>query len=163
MSWIDRFNERVGKAFSWCSVGMVFFTFVVVILRYFFGIGFTWLQEISIYLHAMLFMGAGGYTLLRDGHVRVDIFYRPMSARAKAWVDFLGSLLLLLPTVLVIFFQSWPYVADSWRVLEGSLDSGGIPALFLLKTMIFVYCGTLLLQGVSLAVKSWLVIRGPAS
>ncbi len=159
MRWIDRLNELFGYALSWCMAAMVLSTFLVVVLRYFFGTGWAWLQEVPVYLHAILFLGAAGYGLLRDSHVRVDIFYRKMTERKKAWVDLLGVFVLLFPTLGVIFYQAWPYVLDSWRVKEVSPE-GGIPAVFLLKTWIFVYCVALALQGLSLAIKSVRALKG---
>lgn len=156
---LDGLNDRLGKALSWLSLAMVGVTFLVVVLRYVFSIGSAWLQDLVIYLHSAMFLGAAGYTLLKDGHVRVDIFYRGLSVRARNWVNLLGGLLLLFPTIGVIAWQSWPYVADSWTVLEGSQDAG-LPVVFLLKTMILLYCAVLGLQGLSLMLSSWSQLRG---
>ena len=95
-----------------------------------------------------------GYTLLHNGHVRVDIFYRPASRRYKAWIDILGSLLLLLPMVTLVFLISTDYVANSWSRLEESREAGGLPGLFLLKTVIPAFCLLLGLQGLALIGRS---------
>jgi TRAP-type mannitol/chloroaromatic compound transport system permease small subunit len=105
-------------------------------------------------------MVGAGYTLLHDGHVRVDIFYRTASIRKKALVDLFGSLVLLLPVLVLVWVQAWPYVLDSWARLEESREAGGLPGLFLLKSVILVFCITLGLQGLSLAGRSILILVG---
>ena len=107
---IDRTNDLVGRGLAWLSIAMVSVQFIVVIMRYVFGVSWLMMQESIIYMHGILFMIAAGYTLLHDGHVRVDIFYRDASERTKALVDMLGSALLLLPVVGVIFIGALPYV-----------------------------------------------------
>ena len=157
---VDRLNERIGRAVAWMTLMMVLITFVVVILRYVYAIGWVWLQESYVWMHGVVFMLGAGYTLLHNGHVRVDIFYRPNSARYKAIIDLAGSLLLLLPLVAVVVFVSYDYVIDSWVRLEESREAGGLPALFLLKTVILLFCMLIGLQGLSLAARSFLVLIG---
>ena len=89
--FIDAGSERLGETISWLTLIMVCVTFTVVMLRYLFNLGWIAMQEISTYLHGTLFMLGAAYTLKADGHVRVDILYRPMSARGKAWVNLLGA------------------------------------------------------------------------
>lgn len=159
---IDRLNDAVGRGVAWLTLAMVLITFAVVLLRYVFAIGWVWMQESYVWLHGIVFMLGAGYTLLHQGHVRVDIFYRDAAPRWKALVDLFGSLLLLLPVVGLIFWVSLDYVADSWARLEESREAGGMPGLFLLKTVILGFCVLLGLQGLSLAGRSLLVLRGPA-
>src|SRR3546814_586697 len=105
-------------------------------------------------------MVGAGYTLLHNAHVRVDIFYRPSNVRYKAMVDLFGSLLLLLPVTLVVTYASYCFVLDSWMRLEQSREAGGLPALFLLKSAILVFCLLIGLQGLALAGRSYLVLMG---
>jgi len=139
---------------------MVLVTFTSVVLRYGFSLGWIWLQESYIWLHGIAFMLGAGYTLLHDGHVRVDLIYRGAGPRYKAWVDLCGALLLLMPTIVVVAWFSWSYVIDSWIYLEGSSATGGLPGLFLLKTVLLVFCGLVGLQGLALAGRSLLMLRG---
>jgi TRAP-type mannitol/chloroaromatic compound transport system permease small subunit len=155
---IDALNEAVGRTVAWLCLFMVVVTALVAFLRYAFAIGFVWMQESYVWAHGVLFMAGAGFTLLRDGHVRVDVFYRPRGVRYKAWVDLLGSLFLLLPVVVLIGAVSQEYVIDSWRRLEASDQVGGLPGLFLLKSMIWVFCGLVGLQGLSLAGRSFLTL-----
>ena len=157
---VDALNESIGRGVAWLTLAMVMIAFVVVIMRYVFSFGFVWLQESYVWLHGVVFMVGAGYTLLHDGHVRVDIFYRPAEPRQKAWTNLLGVLLLLLPMILLVFFVSHDYVLKSWEILEESREAGGLPGLFLLKSVLWVFCVLVGLQGLSLAARSLLVLTG---
>src|SRR6187200_1949918 len=117
-SLINRLNTAVGRAASWCALAIVLIGFAVVLLRYALGIGSIWLQESILYAHAALFLLAAAWTLKEGGHVRVDVFYADASPRAKAWIDLLGALFLLLPFACAILWFSLPYVGRSWAILE---------------------------------------------
>ncbi|GBE09127.1 MAG TPA: TRAP transporter small permease subunit [Gammaproteobacteria bacterium] len=157
---IDRINDVTGRSIAWLTLAMVLVTFLIVVLRYAFSIGWIAMQESVVYLHTIVFMLGAAYTLKQNGHVRVDIFYEKMSARGKAWVDLSGALLLLVPFCLFIIVISWNYVGLSWSLLEGSRDAGGLPAVFLLKTTIPVMAGLLMLQGIAQALRSILLLSG---
>lgn len=100
-------------------------------------------------MHASLFMLGAGYTLLKDDHVRVDIFYAKLSERGKSITNILGAILLLIPSSLVIFWFTLPSVLNSWKIFEGAMSVGGIPASFLLKTLIPLFCVTLIIEGIA--------------
>src|SRR3954451_1323054 len=114
---IDRLNAAIGRAASWCALAIMLIGFAVVLLRYVLGLGSVWLQESILYAHAALFLLAAAWTLKGGGHVRVDVFYADASPRAKAWVDLLGCIFLLLPFCLAILWFSLPYVTRSWAIL----------------------------------------------
>ena len=160
---IDATNEKIGRGVAWVALAMVLIQFLVVVMRYVFGIGSIMMQESVVYMHAILFMVGAGYTLLHGGHVRVDVFYRDASPRKKAMVDLAGGIVFLLPVCSLIVWSSWAYVASSWRVFEGSKETSGIQAVFLLKTVILVFAVLVLLQGVSLILKSFLTLYGNRS
>lgn len=157
---IDRTNELIGRVLAWLTLAMVLITFFVAAMRYGFAWGRVWIQELYVWLHGIVFMAGAGYTLLHNGHVRVDVFYRSGSPRFKAWVDLLGTFLLLMPIVVLVFVYAWPYVAESWSRLEGSRESGGLDGVFLLKSVILAFCVLVGLQGLSLAGRSLLVLLG---
>jgi len=157
---LERLVEAVGRAAAWCSVAMVLLMFAIVLLRYLFNTGWIAMQELVIYLHAALFMLGAAYTLKHDGHVRVDIFYRRLGPVGRARVDLFGALFLLLPVCGFVVWISWDYVADAWRLLEGSQEVGGLPGVFLLKTLLLLLGGLLFLQGVAQALRALLVLRG---
>ncbi len=157
---IDAVNETVGRAAAWLALAMVLLEFVVVVMRYVFGVGFIAMQEGVIYLHAGLFLVGAGYTLLHGGHVRVDIFYRDARPARRALVDLAGVVLFLLPVCVVIGWASWPYVGQSWSVFEGSKETSGIPAVYALKSLILAFVVLIALQGVSLALHAVLTLAG---
>ncbi len=157
---IDALNEAIGRLVSWFTLGMVMITFAVVVLRYAFNLGWIAMQESVTYLHALVFMLGAAYTLKHDGHVRVDIFYGKLGVRGRAWVDLAGTLLLLLPVSGFILWVSWEYVTASWSLLEGSREQGGLPGVFLLKSAIPALSILLILQGMTQAIRSLLVITG---
>ena len=161
--FVDKLNDKVGRVVAWAALIMVLAQFIVVMLRYVFSINEIMMQESVVYMHAFLFLVGSGYTLLRGGHVRVDIFYRDASPKKKAWVDLFGVFVFLVPVCVLIWIYSWPYIANSWRVLEGSTETSGIQAVFLLKTTILLFAGLMTLQALSMAARSWLVIKGLAT
>ena len=160
---VDAINDWIGRTLAWLTLGMVLVTFVVVLMRYVFGLGSTILQESVVYMHAIVFMACAGYALVYNGHVRCDIFYSAASRRTKATVDIIGTLVFLIPMCVLIFWVTWPYAAAAWAVLEGSPEGRmGIPAVFLLKSLILVFAGLLMLQSISVIVRSALVLTGAA-
>jgi TRAP-type mannitol/chloroaromatic compound transport system permease small subunit len=156
---LDQVNAWVGRVVRWLALLLLLAQFAVVVLRYLFGTSYIWGTETVLYLHAALFMLGAGYTLLVDGHVRVDIIYGSLTDRGKAWVNLVGSALFLLPTCLVILWFTWRFTANSWAIREGPLSVGGIPAAFLLKSLIPAFAVLLLIQGSSLALRSIIRLR----
>lgn len=157
---IDALNTRFGQFCAWLTLFLVLGTAIVVVLRYGFGIGATALQEAVLYAHALVFMGAAAWTLQRNAHVRVDIFYQKFSGRRQALVDSLGTLLFLLPLCLFLGWSSWDYVSNSWATLEASSESGGLKFVYLQKSIILVLVVSLVLQGVSDLIKSAYLLAG---
>ncbi|VAX08322.1 TRAP dicarboxylate transporter, DctQ subunit, unknown substrate 6 [hydrothermal vent metagenome] len=157
---LENINEWVGRSVAWLSLLMVLVTFAVVVLRYTFDLGWIAMQESITYMHAVLFLAGAAYTLKHQGHVRVDIFYHRFSLRTRAWVELFGSLFLLLPVCLFIFFMSWDYVAQSWTLYEGSREAGGLDGVYLLKSMILLMAALLVAQGIANIMRCLLVLRG---
>lgn len=162
LAFIDRANALIGRGIAWLTLAMVVVTVLVVLLRYLFSTGWIAMQESITYMHALVFMLGAAYALQRDAHVRVDIFYQRLSARGRAWVDLLGSLLLLVPFCLFVIVTSWDYVSVSWTLLEGSREAGGLPGVFLLKSCIPVMALLVLLQGLATVLRSTLLLAGAA-
>lgn len=146
---IDTFTEWTGRIVAWLAAAMAVLTTVVVVMRYGFDTGSIAGQEAVTYLHATLFMLGAAFALKTDAHVRVDIFYRRFSPRTRAWINALGGIVFLLPLCVLIATLSSDYVLQAWRIREISSDAGGIPAVFLLKSLIPAMAFTLLLQGVA--------------
>jgi len=133
---------------------MVITMFLIVVLRYGFNLGWIAMQESVLYLHGAIFMLGAGYTLLANGHVRVDIFYQRFSVKQQAWVNFLGTLLLLMPVTVFIVIISFDYVQTSWMIMEKSQEAGGLPLVYLNKSLIIVLAVTLFIQGVAELLKA---------
>lgn len=150
---IDRLSTGLGRLSGWLTTLMVLVMSAIVTLRYGFNVGWIWLQESVIYLHAAVIMLSIGFTLLHNEHVRVDVFYRGMSAAQKAKVDLFGHCAFLLPTNLFILFMSYDYVARSWSIFESSQQAGGLPMLYIVKSLLIVMPLLLIFQGVSEIIK----------
>ncbi|MGI9409042.1 MAG: TRAP transporter small permease subunit [Hyphomicrobiaceae bacterium] len=157
---IDATNEYIGRAVSWLALAMVLIQVIVVVMRYVFGLSILVMQESIWYMHSIVFLVAAGYTLLHDAHVRVDIFYGAASRRGKAMIDLFGVLFILLPVCIMLWVVAWPYVAAAWKVREGSVEVSGIQGVYLLKTCMLVFSATLFIQGISLAIKSAILLAG---
>ena len=156
--WLDAIAEFTGNTTAWLTGIMVVCACIVVGLRHLLGVGSIALQESVTYMHALVFMLGAAYTLKRGGHVRVDIVYRRMSARKRAWVDVLGSLLFTLPLMIFIGWGSWEFVQESWRISEGSADSGGLGGVYLLKSLLPVMALSVSLQAIAELLRSLLVL-----
>jgi TRAP-type mannitol/chloroaromatic compound transport system permease small subunit len=159
---IDRLTRAIGRAVAWLALVIVLLQFALVLARYVLGFGSIWLTETVIYAHATLFMLAAAWTLQAGGHVRVDVFYADAGPRARALIDLLGALLLLLPFVLVLVWLSVPFATRSWAVLERSQETSGLPLLFLLKTIIPLFAVLMALQGVAQALRAVRMLQGRA-
>ena len=159
---IDAVNDRLGRLTAWLTLAMVLVTVLIVVLRYGFEIGFIWMQESVRFMHAAVFLLCAAYTLLCNEHVRVDVFYLKMGARRRAAVDLAGTLLFLIPVCSAIVLYSGDYVLNSWAECEGSLEERGVHAVYLLKTCIWLFAATVILQGVSRAIAAAATLAGAA-
>ncbi|WP_011582129.1 MULTISPECIES: TRAP transporter small permease subunit [Chelativorans] len=157
---INAFNALIGQVFSWLSLAIVLVCFTVVVQRYVFSVSFVWMQDLYVWLNGAMFTAVAGFALLRNDHVRVDIFYRPASTRTKAIVDLIGVVLFLLPFCWIVYRYGWPFVARSWRIYEASPNTGGMRGLYILKSFILVFAALVALQGISMALRSILVLAG---
>jgi TRAP-type mannitol/chloroaromatic compound transport system permease small subunit len=155
---IDSFTEMLGKMISWLTLLMVLLTFTIVVLRYGFNLGWIAMQESVLYFHGIVFMLGAAYTLKHDGHVRVDIFYQKFSLTQKAWVNLIGGLVLLMPVCVFIFFISINYVLAAWQIMERSSEAGGLPLVYLNKTLILTLAVTMVFQGLAEVLRNLLVI-----
>lgn len=156
---INSINRYIGEIISWFTLLMVLITVLVVVLRYGFNIGFIWMQESVRFMYAAVFLLCGGYTLLKDKHVRVDVLYLNLSTKNKAIIDLFGSIFLLLPVCFVIFYYSWSYVINSWEQMEGSIEERGLHLVFLMKTFIWAFAILVSLQSISIIINSCIILK----
>ena len=158
---IDRFSNASGKLVAWLTLLMVIVTCIIVVMRYVFDAGLIWMQESVIWMHGTVFMVGAAYTLLHEDHVRVDVFYRAMSERRRAWVDLIGVLVFLMPLCILLAMTSYDFATFSWSIHEASRESGGLPypLLPILKSVLVVMPVAVGLQGISLLLRSAATIR----
>jgi TRAP-type mannitol/chloroaromatic compound transport system permease small subunit len=152
---IDSINEMVGRVAAWATAVVVLVVFVDVVMRYLFNTSYVFTQEMEWHLFGFIFLMGAGATLLKDGHVRVDIFYQRYGHRGRAWINLLGVIFFLVPGCLMIIVTSLKFVASSFAVLEGSPDPGGVPYRFILKSCIPAGFILVLIQGVALGIRSF--------
>lgn len=155
---IDKISLFFGSFASFVMIALVLNVAVVVVLRYVFSVGFIWMQELYIWFHAAAFLLGACYTLLDDEHVRIDIVYRSLTKRKQALVNCFGVLVFALPVIHLVYTKSLPLIRRSWSVLEGSVEAGGLPGVFLFKSLIALFAILLGFQLLSLFFKNVLVI-----
>ena len=163
---IDRLNDRIGSAIQWLALVMVIIGAFNALARYatrYTGVSLSSnaYLELQWYLFSLIFLMGAAYGLNHDYHVRVDVLYARLGRRARAWIDLIGSALLLAPFAFVMLWVSWGPVANSWAILETSPDPGGLPR-YLIKTVILVSFFLLLLQALSQIVKNTAILAEPA-
>ncbi len=159
---LDGFVRRTGRLVMWLIFVMAGVQFGIVVLRYVFGVNFIFMQESITYMHGAVFLLAGGYALLTDDHVRVDIFYRDAPPKRKALADFLGTYFLLFPVCLLLLWTASPYVGASWSVLEGSAETSGIQGVYLLKTLVPAFAILLAMAGFTNAARAGKILKAGA-
>ena len=157
---LDGASELFGKIASWLTSVLMLLIIGDVVLRYLFNVSHVWVTELEWHIFALIFLLGAAYTLRHDAHVRVDLFYAGFSEKKKAFINLLGVCLFLIPWCLVVIRASIRYATNSYLIQETSPDPGGLPALWIIKSMIVVAFILLLLQGVSLLLKSIQVING---
>lgn len=163
VSLIDRVTETGGRLLAWLCLWMALLTTTVVVLRYGFNWGHIAMQEAVTYMHGCVFMLGAAYTLKHNEHVRVDIFYRKLSDRSRAWVNSVGGIVFLLPMCAYITGASWSYVLESWSIRETSPEPGGIPGVFLLKSLLPLLAVNLAVQGLAETLRNLsFLIREPS-
>jgi TRAP-type mannitol/chloroaromatic compound transport system permease small subunit len=151
---LEQFINWTGRMVSWLVLVMVLVMSGVVILRYVLDTGWIALQESISYFHSIVFLIGAAYTLQQNAHVRVDIFYSRLSATGKAWIDLLGHIFLLAPVMLFIIWVSWPYVLNAWEVNESSREAGGLPGVYLIKSLILIMAALLIVQATALSMRA---------
>lgn len=156
---IDGLLEASGRMLSVLPLLLILVQFVVVLVVYVFSSGNIQLQESLQYINAMMFLGGAGYAAVHDEHVRVDIFYSKFSIQNKAKVDFWGTLLLLIPFLVLFWITSLPYILGSWKILEKSVEASGLPFVYILKTTLLLFAVSLSMHAVSALIRSYRAMR----
>ncbi len=157
---IDSLSDKIGHFVGWLTTLMVLVVFYDTVMRYAFNKGNVALQELEWHLFAMVFLLGAAYTLKEGGHVRVDILFVNLSEKTKAWIDFLGIFIFLIPFSIMLILSTKGFIMNSWAVREVSPDPGGLPARYILKAMIPLGFSFLIVQGFSEAAKKFMIIMG---
>ena len=143
--YLKKTINSLGRFISLMIPVMVILMIVIIVARYFLGIGLTGIQELIMYIHALIFLGCAGYVQYKDEHVRVDIFYRDASNKYKNNVNLILGILFLMPMVFVIGYFSIDLVEMSWKIKEISTEAGGLNYVYIQKTLILLFPLSLLL------------------
>jgi len=159
-AFIDRANAQIGHGLSYLVWLVALVCAVVVVLRYVFHMSFTWMQELYVWIHAVVFLAGASFAMLLNAHVRVDILYSKWSPRTRAAVEIAGALAFTLPWMIVLAFLTWPFIVDSWSIWEGSPQPNGMPGVFLLRTMLLVFSALMVLQCLAVVARGILVLAG---
>ncbi len=156
----DRLNDWLSRGLAvmvWFVAGICA---AVVVLRYGFHISFTWMQELYVWVHAVVFLGAASYAMMINSHVRVDIVNSNWSVRTRAVVEIIGTLIFTLPWVVILAWFTWPFIVDSWSIREGSSQSNGMPGVYLLRTALLGFSALMTVQCLSLIARCILALSG---
>ncbi len=144
MMFLEKPIDYLGKAVSILIPVMTGIMILIIVCRYFFGIGLTGLQELVMYMHAFIFLGCAGYVHYKNEHVRVDVFYRSASSKYKSIVNKTASVLFLIPVCFIIGYYSLEQIELSWRIKETSTEAGGLQYTYIQKTFLLLFPITLL-------------------
>ena len=152
---LKKIISKTGKISSWFSLALVLLISTDVLLRYIFNFSTAALYEMEWHLFAIIFLLASPYTLQKNKHVRVDVFYNNFSKRKKNIIDLIGNIIFLIPFSFIIFYTSLPFVEDSYSILESSPDPGGLPYRFIIKSIIPIAFFLLMIQGILNTIKNY--------
>ena len=152
---LKKIISKTGKISSWFSLALVLLISTDVLLRYVFNFSTASLYEMEWHLFAIIFLLASPYTLQKNKHVRVDVFYNNFSKRKKNIIDLIGNIIFLIPFSFIIFYTSLPFVEDSYSILESSPDPGGLPYRFIIKSLIPIAFFLLMIQGILNTIKNY--------
>ena len=154
MRWLDNISEFIGRAVSRLTTALVLLIVYDVIMRYAFRTTYVWMQELEWHLHSSIFLLGIPYALRAGGHVRVDVLYERMSSSMRAWVDLVGTLVLLLPFCLLVVWYGVDFAREAYQLGETSGDPGGLPHRWIIKSMIPISFSFMALSGIGLLLTS---------
>ena len=161
-SIIDRISGAAMAVAVTAAFLIILIQLAAVLLRYVFGLSFSWLNDSVIFSFATIFMLGAAATLRDDGHVRVDILRSRFSPRTRAAIEMFGALVFIAPIGILILYSASGLIARTWTDLEPFNESDGLPIKYLFKTLVPVFAILMIGQGISQALKAALVIRGLA-
>ena len=141
---LNIFSEKIGGISSLLILFLILLVSVSVILRYVLSIGFIWIQDLYIWIHAIFILLGISYTLKMDNHVRIDLLYRNLNKKKRNLINLIGLIIFAIPLTYILLVNGLDYFTRSYNLNEGSKESGGLPNIYILKFFIF-FLGILLL------------------
>ncbi len=156
---LETLIETTGRILAPLTFLMMILTCAVVVARYVFNVGAIPIQESIVYLHGTVFMLGIAYTLKQSGHVRVDIVYQRCSEHVQTLIDLFGTIIFLFPVGIFLLWTSIDFVSFSWLLKETSPEPGGLPFVYLLKTLLPIMAILLLIQGLAELLKNLRKLR----
>ena len=149
---IDALTERVGQAALWLVLVVVLVSALNAVMRYTIDYSSNAFLEIQWYLFGLIFLSCGGYTFLRNEHVRIDLVSGHFSKRGQTWIDIFGIAFFLMPMAVAIMVLSWPVFIHAIESSEMSNSAGGLivwPARLMIPAGFFL----LIVQAISELIK----------
>ena len=156
---IDKLTDNIANGLLYILIALILLVFSTVFFRYVFNMSYIIVQEIIMYLHALIFMFGISYALKENSHVKIDVLYNTLNKKAQRVISIAGLVSFILPTALFIIYISIDMVTQSWMILEGSSEAGGLNLVFILKSLIPISGVLIFLQGISELIKHIRVSR----
>ena len=156
---IDKLTDNIANGLLYILIVLIVLVFSTVFFRYVFNMSYIIIQEIIMYLHALIFMFGISYALKENSHVKIDVLYNSLNKRTQRVISIAGLVSFILPTALFIIYVSIDMVTQSWMILEGSSEAGGLNLVFILKSLIPISGVLIFLQGISELIKHIRVSR----
>ncbi len=157
---IDQISAAAMGTAMCFAFAIVLIQLLAVLLRYVFGLRFSWMNDSVIFSFAAIFMLGAAGTLRTDGHVRVDILRPRYGPKIRAAIEMVGALAFILPIGILILYSSAGLVARSWMNFETFNESDGLPVKYLFKTLVPVFAVLIISQGLAQAIRAALFLRG---
>lgn len=159
---VDRLNERVGQSVSWLVLVAVLVSAGNATVRYSLDMSSNAWLELQWYLFSAVFLLCAGYTLERNEHIRIDVFFGRFSKRTQAWIDVFGTIFFLLPMALIILELSIPVGINAIQSGEYSPNAGGL-IRWPVRILVPIGFALLILQAVAELIKRIAFLAGYTS
>lgn len=157
---VDRVLLVIGQAFSWLWAVLVVIILGSVIARYYFQMGTVGIEEVQWHLSSTIWLIGLSYAIVTDHHVRVDLLYERFGLKTRAWIEFFGIIILLLPFLIIGIYETIPYFIQAYQVNEASQSPGGIPHRWVIKAIMTVAFVLMLIAAVARLLKCTALLFG---
>ncbi len=150
---IEKVIDGIANTLAYLLALMIILVFITVFARYILNVSYVALQELIMYFHAILFMFGVSYALKEKSHVKIDIIYNSLNKKYQYYISLLGTIIFIIPTSIFITYSSMDMVIQSWLLLEGSSEAGGLDLIFILKSVIPITGFLIFIQALSDIIK----------